>query len=599
MSRFSLLLAPALLTAACATQPPPAPAPAPAAPPAAVPSAADADAVAKRVSALADEYMLALLEQAPEYGTFLGLPIANHAAISDNSLAAMRAWEQREDGWLEQARAIDAAALRGRPEWITYGFLREQLESSRQSRVCRSELWGVSQMFGWHTMYPQLARLQPVGTPELRAAALERFAKFPAFVDAEIEKLREGVRQGYTAPRGNVERVIEQVEGLMGAPVAESQFASPAQRDSTPEFRRELETLVSTGINPALKRYRDYLKNEYLPAARTEVGLSALPNGRECYRALVRSYTTLDLEPRAIHRTGLEQMDKIQAEMKTIAERSFATSDVPALLQRFKTDRQYTFETRQEIVDYAQAAVDRGRAEMPKWFGRLPKADVRIEPYPEFEEKSAPGASYMPPAEDGSRPGLYRINTYQPERQSKVGMESTAFHEAMPGHHLQIALAQERPAAHPITRYLGNSGFSEGWGLYSERLADEMGLFSSDLDRMGLLSNEAFRAARLVVDPGLHVLGWSRQQAIDYMLEHTAESEIAAANEIDRYIIMPGQATAYMTGSLHIQRLRAMAEQRLGEKFDIREFHDRVLEDGAVTLPMLENKIETWVAETR
>ncbi|HST59075.1 MAG TPA: DUF885 domain-containing protein, partial [Longimicrobium sp.] len=418
-------------------------------------------------------------------------------------------------------------------------------------------------------------------------------------IDTEIANLREGLRLGYRAPRVNVVRVMEQMDVLLASPPAESPFASPMQRDSTPAFRTEFEQVVTSELYPAMRRYRDFLVNEYLPASRDAIGIVANPNGADCYRAAVRSFTTLDVPAQEIHEIGLREMDKIQAEMRTIAQRSFNTSDVPALLERFRTDRQFLFSNRQEIVDYAGAAIERGRTAMPRWFGRLPKADVIIEPYQEFEEISAPGASYETPSEDGTRPGKYRINTYKPEEQTRVGIESTAFHEAIPGHHLQLAIAQEREGAHMITRFLGNSGFSEGWGLYAERLADEMGLFSSDMDRMGLLSNEALRAARMVVDPGLHVLGWSREQAIDYMLRHTAENRQAVENEVDRYIGWPGQATAYMLGNLEIRRLREMAERELGSRFDIRTFHDKVLEDGTVTLPMLRGKIERWVAEEK
>jgi uncharacterized protein (DUF885 family) len=345
-----------------------------------------------------------------------------------------------------------------------------------------------------------------------------------------------------------------------------------------------------------VRRYRDFLNNVYLPAAREQIGVGANPSGADCYRAQVRSLTTLDVPAREIHQIGLDQMALIQAEMRTIARRSFNTDDVPALLQRLATDRQYLFRTREEMTAYAAAAIGRAKTAMPRYFGRLPRADVRIEPYPAFAERSAPAASYEPPAEDGSRPGIYRLNTYEPEKQSKVAIESTAFHESIPGHHLQLAIAQERTNVHPLTRFMGNSGFSEGWGLYSERLADEMGLFSSDLDRMGLLSNEALRAARMVVDPGIHVLGWTREQAIDYMLRNTAENRQSVENEVDRYIGWPGQATAYMLGNLEIRRLRTMAERELGPRFDIREFHDTVLQDGTVTLPMLRAAVERWVA---
>jgi len=251
------------------------------------------------------------------------------------------------------------------------------------------------------------------------------------------------------------------------------------------------------------------------------------------------------------------------------------------------------------MVDYAQSALDRAKAALPAWFGILPKADVIIQPYPPFQEASAPGGQYNAPSEDGTRPGIYLINTYEPEKQSKAGLEATAFHETYPGHHLQLAIARERPGAHKLVSYFYSSGFVEGWGLYSERLADEMKLYSGDVDKMGLLSNEALRAARLVVDAGMHALGWTRQQAIDYLMANTTASLAFATAEVDRYIAVPGQATAYMLGNLEIRRLREQTQRELGSRFSIRDFHDRVLEDGNVTLPMLRQKIEGWIAASR
>jgi uncharacterized protein (DUF885 family) len=289
-------------------------------------------------------------------------------------------------------------------------------------------------------------------------------------------------------------------------------------------------------------------------------------------------------------------MSRIEAEMRRIGQRSFGTADVPALLERLRSDSQYTFRSREEVIAAADSAIIRARAAMPKWFGRLPKAPVIVDPCQAFEEVSGCPGSYVRAAEDGSRPARYRINAGDPTHTPRASAQAIAFHETIPGHHLQNALAQERPHTHPVTRFFGNSGFGEGWALYAERVADEMGLYSSDLDRMGLLSNDALRAARLVVDPGIHVLGWSRQQAIDYMLEHTAQSRGFVESEVDRYIINPGQATAYMIGRIEIERLRAEAEQRLGQRFDIRAFHDRVLEDGSVPLGLLRANIERWLA---
>ena len=233
---------------------------------------------------------------------------------------------------------------------------------------------------------------------------------------------------------------------------------------------------------------------------------------------------------------------------------------------------------------------------MHDWFGLLPKADVVIQRYPKFREKNGPN-EYNPPAEDGSRPAVFFINAYQAEKKSRVEAESTAFHETIPGHHLQGAIALERKDIHPIGRYLGNSGYQEGWALYAERLADEMKLFSADLDRLGMLSSQALRATRLVVDSGIHTLGWTRQQAIDYMLAHTAEDHADVVSEVDRYIIYPGQATAYMLGKLEISKAREEAQQAMGQKFDIKRFHDRVLEDGAIPVSFLHEKIKAWAAK--
>jgi uncharacterized protein (DUF885 family) len=248
------------------------------------------------------------------------------------------------------------------------------------------------------------------------------------------------------------------------------------------------------------------------------------------------------------------------------------------------------------VLEYARAAVDRAESKIRNWFGFVPDAKLIVKPFPAYQKASG-GGFYAAGSQDGKRPGTYELGTYKPETISKVGMESTAFHESYPGHHLQMSVALFGKGVHPVLRYIYVSSTAEGWGLYAERLADEMGLYSSDVDRLGMLSGQAFRAARLVVDPGLHVLGWSRDQAITYMVEHTAESRAYLETEIDRYLAVPGQATSYMTGSLEIQKLRRDAEEQLGARFDVKAFHDVVLGDGAVTLPVLQATVARWVRE--
>ena len=297
-----------------------------------------------------------------------------------------------------------------------------------------------------------------------------------------------------------------------------------------------------------------------------------------------------------IHRAGLSQMARIQSEMLQIAQDSFGTDDVKSLLAELRTNPDYTFGSEQEMLDYIGAAVQRGKEAVPDWFGNVPDADLIIFPSPAYEKDSG-GGFYAAGAADGSRPGTYQVGTYNPQGISKAGPESTAFHESYPGHHMQVSLALTNSSLHPILRYIGVSGFVEGWALYTERLADEMGLYSSDISRLGMLSNEAYRAARLVVDPGMHVMGWTRDDAIQYMLDHTAEGIDSLTSEVDRYAAVPGQATSYLLGSLEIQRLRKKAELALGDDFDIRQFHDRILADGGVTLPMLATTIDAWIAE--
>ncbi len=559
---------------------------------------------AARVRALADEYVREFFGRHPEWATVEGVTGADHAGLTDRSVSATAAWEAREDAWLEELRSIDPGALQAPGEPIGNGsaavvhdFLRERLEGSVALRLCREDLWNVSPSFnGWQSMLALVARLQPVATAEERRGAVERFGSIPEYLEVEIDNLREGLRLGYRAYRPNVAGVVEQMDSLLATPVERSPFYEPALRSNDPDFRRAMAEVVEAAA-PAIERYRAFLLEEYVQGARDEPGISADPGGVAAYRGAVRYHVSMDPPPEEIHEIGLAELVVIEERMREIAERSFGTSDVREFLDRLRSDPLYTFESREHMIGIARDAVARAAAACPGWFNLLPRAGVEVEPYPSFQEKSAPGGQYNPAPDDGSRPALYLINTYQAERHSRAGLESTAFHETWPGHHLQVALAKESATSHPIARYFGVSGYIEGWALYSERLADEMGLFSSDLDRMGLLSNEALRAVRLVVDSGLHALGWSRDRALDFLTRHTTEPRSAAESEIDRYIAVPGQASSYMLGRIEILRLRDEARERLGDGFDIAEFHDRVLESGGVTLGFLRRKIEAWLEE--
>lgn len=547
----------------------------------------------RSIEAVADEYLAALLEYTPEMGTYYSLPGSRHDRLTDNSLAALAAWQQRQDAWLMELDSIGTPVDVGSRDWVTYGVLHEALAGSIGTRLCRSELWRASSMTAWHTQVPAMFEIQPVDTPEFQQQALDRLRALPLFIDTEIANLRLGLELGFNAPRLTVVPVVEEVRALLAD---SSPLLSPGERTGNPEYAAQVRAIFDNEVAPAVERFAQFLETEYLLQAREEIGLGFNPDGAECYPTLVRYYSTIEPTSAEIHQLGLDQIAGIRAEMQLIIDENFPGETIEKFLRNLNTDPQYTFKTEEEVLQYSVDALARAKAKMPEAFGRLPKAEVEIKVYPPYRDTGT--GEYHASSEDGTRPGIYYIAVKGPEHRSRAIQQSVLHHETYPGHHLQGAIALELgDRVHPLVRYTFNSGYGEGWGLYSERLADELGLYSGPLDRMGLLSDQAARAARLVVDTGLHTMGWSRQQAVDYMLNNTAWPAIDIESEVNRYISMPGQATSYMLGMLEIRRLRNLAEAELGESFDLREFHDRVLENGSITLPMLDASVRAWIAE--
>lgn len=574
-SRFSLLLASILFIPACTP-------------------AAPADEQAATALSVAQEFVDGYYHQFPEEAFEIAYPDTPMDKLADRSEAGIAAWNARVDDWLATLDTLDPVVLEGTDAAIPYAFTLDRLQAQTGTRVCRTELWKVSPTSnGWMAMLSSTFAVQPVETAAERADALARLNEVPAYIEREIDNLKAGQAAGYLAPQSNVVAVVLQATAMTDALPEDSPFYTPATRTDNEAFREQVRDIVSNRINTAISRYVVFLTNDY--AGREAVGVGENPDGAACYAASVRYHTSLELTPEEIHATGLQQMERIQSEMAQIAREHFGTDDVPALLERFRTDPEYTFRSEDEILAYARAAVDRAGGAVHDWFGFVPDTKLVVQPFPAYQKASG-GGYYSAGSLDGSRPGTYELGTYMPETISKVGLEATAFHESYPGHHLQMSVALQGGNVHPVLRYVYVAAMAEGWGLYTELLADEMGLYSEEKDRLGMLSNQALRAARLVVDPGMHVLGWTREQAIDYMLANTAESRNAVESEVDRYLATPGQATAYLIGSLEIQRLRADARERLDDRFDIKGFHDTVLADGAVTLPMLAEAVDRWVA---
>jgi uncharacterized protein (DUF885 family) len=362
-------------------------------------------------------------------------------------------------------------------------------------------------------------------------------------------------------------------------------------------FRRDLRDVVETGVRPAIVRYLALLEKEILPQARGSEaeGIGALPHGAACYRAEIRRHTTLDSSAGDIHALGLREIARSDRELRELGRKLFKKNDLASVLEKLRGDPKLYFSSAEEIVKKAEQSLARAKAKIPELFTRLPKSDCIVRRVPDYEAPYTTIAYYRQPHPDGSKPGEYFVNVLDPAKRPRFEAEVLAYHESIPGHHLQIAISQELGDVPAFRKHGLVNSFVEGWGLYSERLADESGLFSSDLDRLGLLSFDAWRASRLVVDTGIHALGWTREQAERFMLEHTALTQQNITNEVDRYIVWPGQALSYKLGQLEILRLRDQAKSRLGARFRLVDFHDVVLGGGSVSLPELERQVNAWI----
>ena len=524
--------------------------------------------------------------------------------VRDNGPGALEHDRARLAGLLERATTIPSEPL-GADDRVTRSALLDFLRAELDLVEGGMEPWTVDPLDGPQVADLNIPSYQPVRTPAEGEALVARWQAIGPSIDRLVETTREALGRGVGAPQALVRSVLAELDDLLARPVEEWPLMAPANDapgdwpdDRRAAYASSVDAVVRDGIQPAFARYRAFLADELGPLARSDdrPGLSHLREGDDAYRRLVRAHTTLELTPEEIHRIGLAETERIDAEFRSLGERLLGTSDQATVLARLRSDPALHFTTPADVFAVAEASLARANAAIPEWFGRLPQAPCIVVEMGAHEAKHSTIAYYRQPAADGSRPGSYYLNTTLPETRPRYEAETLAFHEAVPGHHLQIAIAQELKGLPAFRRLTGPTAFIEGWGLYSERLAAEMGLLSGDMDLFGITSFDAWRACRLVVDTGLHSLGWSRDRAIRFMLEHTALAENNIANEVDRYLAIPGQALAYKLGQLEILRLRDRARRELGDRFDIRAFHDAVLGQGAVGLGTLGGIIERWVA---
>jgi uncharacterized protein (DUF885 family) len=577
------------------------------------PTKVDSPLAADAVAGVTDPDLAALLaehwewamREAPTYATSLG----DHrfdAELGSSSAPAIAARRATRRLFRDRAEALQQRGTLGDADAVTAALFVEELAAEIGTEVCENEQWAISASANPVGEFNYLAEMHHVVTPADGGNLVARFRAVPRAVDENIANLRAGLAAGRVTSRELARRTLEMVDAQLAKPVVEWSILSPLAAEATQKhvgWSADDEQRFATALRGAVDlvaaayaKYRRVLAEEILPAARELEGSTGLPDGAACYRAAIRVHTALDLDPDAVHATGKSELARINDEMRALGKKLFGTDDLAAILGKLRTDATLFYTTHDEIVAAATASLAKARAAIPKWFGILPKTDCVVSVIPEYEAPFTTIAYYRQPHYDGSKPGEYFINTYKPEVRPRFEMEALTFHESIPGHHLQIAIAQELGALPAFRKFGGSTAYVEGWALYTERLADEMGLYGSDLDRMGMLSYDAWRASRLVVDTGLHHAGWTRVQAEAYMLEHTALTATNISNEVDRYISWPGQALAYKTGQMEIWKLRREAEAALGARFDIRAFHDVVLQRGAVTLPVLRASVERWIA---
>ncbi|MCF7220690.1 DUF885 domain-containing protein [Marilutibacter chinensis] len=547
-----------------------------------------------RMKALAERAVALGLEEEPIAGYVLGLPLKDHAHWSPRAPEDIARIDAAEDAMLAELETIDRDALGTAALKLDHALLTERLESQKGLRVCRPELWDVNHMGGWPVMLARYARFQPVATAVEREQALERWSALPAFVDQEIANLRQGLDLGYSAPRSVVERVIGQVDGLATASVADSPLSGPAGRSDDSEFRTAFEAVIRDRVNPALARYRDFLRDEYMAEARTELGVSANPDGEACYDASLRGYTTLDRGAREVHELGAKAVAANMAEIAGMGEKLYGTDDFAEILERVREAPDNGFSSEAELIDYSREVVARSREASRKLFLALPEQEMKVEPFPDFMRGSGASAHYEAAA-DPTQPAYYRIDSEGWASETRGSAEITAVHEGFPGHHMQLAFAFTQDKT-PLAQLSFNSAYAEGWGRYAERLAEEAGIYSNDYAK---IQRRAWPARGMVADTGLHVLGWSREKTVEYLKETGRFGPDETEALADRMAMLPGQLTAYDSGALEIVALREQAEAALGDRFDLRLFHEEVLRHGNVPMQVLRANVEAWIAGTQ
>jgi len=564
-------------------------------------TAEDLDRRRKALSDLLSEQWEYTLRTNPEFASLLGDKRFNDKS-SEISMAAIERDLTTNRRFLKQFEAIDTTGF-SEQEVLNKALIVRNLRDAIEDTTWKEYEMPVSQMDGIHLFAAQLPALLSFTTAKEYDDYVARMRNFPQQIEGTIDFMRRGMRDRLMPPKFLLQKVAAQADGIASEAADKSPFALPLAHfpDSISEADRTLIRAafldaIQNSVLPAYKRLATFVRDEYAPRGRMQVGVWALPEGLKRYEVHIRHITTTNLTAEEIHAIGLREVARIEAEMLQIAKQ-LGFNDLKSLNQAIDTNPDLRAKSRDQILDLYRQYEDQMYAQLPKLFGRLPKAKLVVVPLESFREKEAAGADYTPGAADGSRPGRINVNTSDPPSRKTISMESTAYHEGVPGHHMQISIAQELSDLPQFRRQGGYTAYVEGWALYTERLGKEVGFYQNPYNDYGRLQDEILRAIRLVVDTGLHAKKWTREQVVQYFHDHSAVDEVDVQNETDRYIVWPAQALGYKIGQLKIVELRERARKSLGDRFDIREFHDQILGAGALPLDVLEKRIGDWIGE--
>jgi len=561
---------------------------------------------AAQLNQLYADYWEGVLKLNPLQATFQGDNRYNDQLPDFGSAEFRKQSHDFTQEWLGKAEKIGDAGLAGQ-DLLSYRIFVEEQKQSLEGEKFPTWMMPVNQMgstVSYAVMLGSGQVAQPFKTVKDYDNWLARAARIPVLLETENANMRGGMKAGVVQPRVLMEKVVPQFDELITAKAEDSQFWGPikllpadfsqADKDRLTEAFR---AVINDKLMPAIKQQRDFIANEYLPATRDTVGLDSLPDGKAWYAFNAKQSTTTAQTPEQIHEIGLQEVARIHAEIQTVMTEVGFKGSLQEFFTFMQKDKQFEFKSEPELLEHYRGLEAKINANVPKLFSLTPKAGFEIRPIEAFRAKSAAGGEYMQPSEDGSRPGIFYVNTYDLPTRKTWDAEDLFLHEAIPGHHFQLALQQELKGVPAFRRFGGETAFIEGWGLYAESLGKDLGVYTDPYSYFGRLQGELWRAVRLVVDTGLHSKGWTRQQVLDYMFANSSVSEPDAVAEAERYIAWPGQALAYKTGELKIQELRKRAQDKLGAKFDIREFHAEVLKDGSVPLDVLDEKLNAWIAE--